>query len=156
MTRWAGRMEPTAFQLEHRGPRQFDVWRHPAAVPSAIGDVGLEVIVDLDARPDAEMCDALRELARFAAERGSELRAAIHAHYSAFCRKDPAWVLECGVPLALTDLQVVDYVRFASACVSRRRDDLAIKCYFHIRPQWDEEHDIFLGLTDNGLAPLDE
>ena len=78
------------------------------------------------------------------------------SHYSEVSRRDPDWVVECGVPLGLTEHQVVDYVRSTSACVSRLNGEEEMQRYFHVHPQWDEEHDLFLGLVGGSLAPLDE
>src|SRR5262245_31198068 len=110
-------MDLDRFSPEPRGPRSFDVWKYPETLSSALGELTLEFIVDVDSRPDAEMLAALRDLVAFVASRQADLVAAVHGHYLGFCERDPEWVLACGVPLGLPSDGMAPHLRWLALCV---------------------------------------
>jgi hypothetical protein len=142
-------MQLSEFFKAPRGPRKFDYWTHPAAVPSPLGDFIVELYPEIG-EPDEKMVGLANTLTIFLSSHPEKIVDKVFDHYKRFL-ENPSWLLSCQVPTNLQDCNLAPYMKSLNLTVSRDgiRNQYEYNTCIYISPQWDEEHAIYLELTDD-------
>ncbi len=148
------RMHPAGFVRQDRGPYRFDRWRWPERVPTALGDLVVELTTgDGEPPPDDTMAAAASELAEFAAANGDLLIDLIYGHYR--YAQENAWLAYWGVRRGLPRERVlsqVESVELTVRCGDGGRPDAAV----FVNPRWDPEHKLDLSFRDGRIVAVND
>jgi hypothetical protein len=146
------RMHPDGFVLQDRGPYRFDRWQWPERVPTALGNLLVELTTsDGEPAPDAAMAEAASELATFAAANGDLMLDLIYGHYRYAEEND--WLGFWGVRSGLRRNRVLSQVESVELTV-RRGDDGRPDAAVFVNPRWDPEHKLDLSFRDGQIVAV--
>ena len=146
------RMHPDGFVRQDRGPYRFDRWQWPERLPTAFGDLVVELTTsDDEPPPDAAMVAAANELAEFAASNGDLLLDLICGHYRYAEEND--WLDFWGVRRGLRRDRVLSQVESVELTV-RRGDDGQPDAAVFVNPRWDPEHKLDLSFRDGEIVAV--
>jgi hypothetical protein len=146
------RIHKDGFVLQDRGPYQFDRWQWPERLPTALGDLVVELTTrDGESPPDAAMAAAANELAEFVASNGDLVLDMIYGHYKYAEEND--WLRFWGVRPGLRRNRVLSQVKSVDLTVRRGRDGRLDAAVF-VNPRWDPEHKLDLSFRDGQIVAV--
>jgi hypothetical protein len=146
------RMHPDGFVRQDRGPYRFDRWQWPERVPTALGDLLVELTTsDGERPPDDAMAAAASRLAEFAAANSDLLLDLIYGHYRYAEEND--WLVFWGVRPKLRRNRVLSQVESVELTVRRGDDGLPEAAVF-VNPRWDPEHKLDFSFRDGRIIAV--
>jgi hypothetical protein len=144
-------MQPGEFELQDRGPYQFDRWQWRERVPTRLGHLPVELTIALDAPPpDAGMVAAANKLAEFAAANGDLLLDLIYGHYR--YAEEGDWLEYWDVPPGLGRDRVLSQVESITLAVRRNAGQYDAGVF--VDPRWDPEHKLDLSYSGGQIVAV--
>jgi hypothetical protein len=135
------------FDIAPRGPYLFDRWIAKEPVENPLGPFDVE----LRQEPDEVLLRHANELVAFISSEYDVVLNAVYEHYQQTAEQKH-WMKSCGVPIGLAEGRVKKYLRSRAIVVRYHRQGL-VDAAIYIRPRWDIEHGIHLGLNHGRLFP---
>jgi hypothetical protein len=134
------------------GNEDFDSYRSQPTLDTLLGKMYIEVMVRKGSTASEEHLEVLKKFTRKVAQEQNELLEVVYTHYK-IIEEDNGLA---GVPKGLSPSDIIPHLRDQCLCVSvPYENESDFDCYLFIRPEWDEEHCIYIRCTDGKWEQTD-